>query len=111
MTTVCVMCGKIIHGARHPAACGECASRIVPRVTKPTIKLRIRVGVTADGTWLAMGSNLPDMIKAEDERDAAFQQALREDGAGPVVAWRWITADVPMPEVEQGETKGEVEHG
>lgn len=123
MTTVCVMCGKIIHGARHPAACGECAHlphvldaldrarSTVPRVTKPTIKLRIRVGVTADGTWLAMGSNLPDMIKAEDERDAAFQQALREDGAGPVVAWRWITADVPMPEVEQGETKGEVEHG
>jgi hypothetical protein len=73
------------------------------------IPLRIRVGVTADGTWLAMGSNLPDMIKAEDERDAAFQQALREDGAGPVVAWHWITAEVPMPETEQGETKGTVE--
>lgn len=76
---------------------------------KPTIKLRIRVGVTADGTWLAIGSNLPDMIKAEDERDAAFQQTLREDGAGPVAAWHWITAEVPMPEVEQGEVAGEVE--
>lgn len=29
--------------------------------------------------------------------------------SGPVIAWHWVTAEVPMPEVEQGEVAGEVE--
>lgn len=57
---------------------------------KPTIKLRIRVGVTADGAWLASDSS-ESLI------------------SGPFVAWHTIVAEVPMPETEQGETRGEVE--
>lgn len=69
-----------------------------------TIPLRIRVGVTADGKWSAFGrqngepSMSPTDIVAEDL-----------EGHGPIAAWHWITAEVPMPEVEQGEVAGEVE--
>ena len=68
------------------------------------IPLRIRVGVTADGKWSAFGrqnggpSMSPTDIVAEDL-----------EGHGPIAAWHWITAEVPMPEVEQGEVAGEVE--
>ena len=105
MITVCVMCGKIIHGASHPAACGACASRIVPLVPKPTIKLRIRVGVTESGEWMAIGGNI-----GAGDHDTAFKLGEHVSGRS-FIAWHWITAEVPMPEVEQGETKGEVEHG
>lgn len=75
---------------------------------EPTIPLRIRVGVTADGKWSAFGrhgSVAPGYMSPTD--------VVGEDigDHGPIVAWHWITAEVPMPEVEQGETKGEVEHG
>lgn len=72
------------------------------------IPLRIRVGVTADGNWSAFGRSIgvtaghiymsPTDVVGEDIGDH-----------GPIVAWHWITAEVPMPETEQGETRGEVE--
>lgn len=64
--------------AKPPTSCRRSSTRA--SISHPsaarrsiTIPLRIRVGVTADGTWV------------------------------------WITAEVPMPEVEQGEVAGEVE--
>lgn len=71
-----------------------------------TIKLRIRVGVTADGTWIAFNSNHGDAVNMETQ-EATAQRMISD--AGPIVAWHWITAEVPMPEVEQGEVAGEVE--
>ena len=35
----------------------------------------------------------------------AFSATMRT----PVVAWHWITAEVPMPETEHGDVAGEVE--
>lgn len=72
---------------------------------KPTIPLRIRVGVTADGEYLAGGTN-DTVTPLTDEQ---LSQSIAEAISAPVVAWHWITAEVPMPETEQGETKGEVE--
>ena len=77
---------------------------------KPTIPLRIRVGVTADGTWLAMGSNAPARVETQAaQADLAIQEGLQEEVSAPVVAWHWITAEVPMPETEHGDVAGEVE--
>lgn len=103
MSTACVMCGKSLHGASHPAACGECASRIVPLAQKPAIKLRIRVGVTADGHWVSVGADAETLGRHDSD------SAIETEAPGPIVAWHWITAELPMPEVEQGETNGEVE--
>lgn len=75
-----------------------------------TIPLRIRVGVTADGNWSAFGRSIgvtaghiymsPTDVVGEDIGDH-----------GPIVAWHWITAEVPMPETEHGDVAGEVGHG
>lgn len=74
----------------------------IMEATKPTIKLRIRVGVTADGRWSARGGEADESMVADD--------VWSEDpSACGIVAWHWITAEVPMPEVEQGELAGEVE--
>jgi len=77
-----------------------------PGPTKPTIKLRIRVGVTASGAWVAIGEggrparmNVPYVVEYH----------LDPQPRDPIVAWHWITAEVPMPDVEQGEVAGEVE--
>ena len=93
-------------GEIAPCGCMECAPlRAAERAAaKPTIPLRIRVGVTADGTWIARGTNI-EGAAIEEPTD----HALRALSYGPVVAWHWITAEVPMPEVEQGEVAGEVE--
>ncbi len=106
MITVCVMCGKIIHGASHPAACGACASRIVPLVPKPTIKLRIRVGVTADGKWSAFGRSIGGTAGHMSPTDVVGEDI---GDHGPIVAWHWVRAEIPMPETEQGDVAGEVE--
>lgn len=73
------------------------------------IPLRIRVGVTADGTWFAAGSNAAAFVQDDSNRDTAIADSLTSAGCGPIVAWHWITAEVPMPDVEQGETCGQVE--
>lgn len=75
-------------------------------LARPPIPLRIRVGVTADGKWIARGTNIEGAAIEEPT-----EHALRTLSYGPVVAWHWITAEVPMPETEHRETRGEVEHG
>ena len=95
-------------GEIAPCGCMECAPlRVAERAAaKPVIPLRIRVGVTADGTWSAFGRSFggtagymsPTDVVAEDVSDF-----------GPVVAWHWVTAEVPMPETEYGDVTGEVE--
>ena len=70
----------------------------------PTIKLRIRVGVTADGEYLAAGSNDPTRSEKADISDDIADAMGRA-----IVAWHWITAEVPMPETEHGDVVGEVE--
>jgi len=82
----------------------ECAPlRVAERAAaKPTIPLRIRVGVTADGKWSAFGGTAghmsPTDVVGEDIGDH-----------GPIVAWHWHRAEVTMPETEQGDVTGEVE--
>ena len=91
-------------GGIAPCGCADCRSydSLAPqRCTKPTIKLRIRVGVTADGQYLAAGSN--DPLDAKRDITATLAECI------DAVAWHWITAEVPMPDVEQGEVAGEVE--
>ena len=91
-------------GEIAPCGCMECAPlRAAERAAaKPTIPLRIRVGVTADGKWSAFGGTAghmsPTDVVGEDIGDH-----------GPIVAWHWITAEVPMPETEQGDVAGTVE--
>ena len=75
---------------------------------EPTIPLRIRVGVTADGKWSAFGRSIGGTAGHMSPTDVVGEDI---GDHGPIVAWHWIRAEVPMPEVEQGETKGEVEHG
>ena len=99
-------------GEIAPCGCMECeGAREEARArvsAKPTIPLRIRVGVTADGTWVAFGM---ERRAAEGwEIDALVDELVHEVGVrAPVVAWHWITAEVPMPETEQGDVAGTVE--
>lgn len=96
-------------GEIAPCGCMECAPlRAAERAAaKPTIPLRIRVGVTADGKWSAFGrhgSVAPGYYMSATD-------VVGEDigDHGPIVAWHWITAEVPMPETERGDVAGEVE--
>lgn len=105
----------MIGGEIGPCGCAECKAmdalafrQRTQQTTKPTIRLRIRVGVTADGTYVAHGHGGPSIEITYTEQQIVCNDL---DGCGPVVAWHWITAEVPMPETEQGETKGTVEHG
>ena len=101
-------------GELAPCGCMECAPlRVAERAAaKPTIPLRIRVGVTADGRWIAMGSTFPTAVSGSPgEVEEALTEIAADEDAGPIVAWHWITAEIPMPETEQSEMKGEVEHG
>ena len=99
-----------LFGEIAPCGCMECAPlRAAERAAvKPTIHLRIRVGVTADGKWSAFGRSIgvtdghiymsPTDVVGEDIGDH-----------GPIVAWHWVRAEVPMPETEQGDVAGTVE--
>lgn len=68
-----------------------------------TIPVRIRVGVTADGHYFAVGSD------ASEFAEPAELDHVILDGVRNIVAWHWITARIPRPQVEHGETAGEVE--
>ena len=63
-----------------------------------TVKVRIAVAVDSEGNWSACGWN-----------DAAEDMLLNPvlDTLGPVSMWRWITAELPIP--EPLEVAGEVE--
>jgi len=78
---------------------------------KPAIKLRIRVGVTTSGEWSAVGGSKRVLEAYTYGADISITDDLANVAEEDVVAWHWITAEVPMPEVEQGEVAGEVEHG
>jgi len=86
----------------------ECAPlRAAERAAaKPTIPLRIRVGVTADGKWSAFGRSIGGTAGHMSPTDVVGEDI---GDHGPIVAWHWITAEVPMPETEQGDVAGTVE--
>lgn len=94
-------------GELAPCGCMECAPlRVAERAAaKPTIPLRIRVGVTADGEYLAGGTN-DTVTPLTDEQ---LSQSIAEAISRPIVAWHWVRAEVPMPETEQGDVAGTVE--
>ena len=58
-----------------------------------TVKLRIRVGVTADGEWIATGAS----IEGWGDVERAIDETHREHGHGEPVAWYWVEAEVPRP--------------
>lgn len=99
----CIVCLAEVYGAATANALMSNMEAAVEQLlpVKPTIPLRIRVGVTADGKWSAIGH-----CRIQDGNDPIIAGAFPGD---PVVAWHWITAEVPMPEVEHGEVKGTVE--
>ena len=75
---------------------------------RQVIPMRIRVGVTADGRWSAIGGDAQTMEMHSYGADVTIADDVSSTSNGPVVAWHWVTADLPMPDVEQGETQGEV---
>ena len=86
----------------------ECAPlRAAERAAvKPTIHLRIRVGVTADGKWSAFGRSIGGTAGHMSPTDVVGEDI---GDHGPIVAWHWVRAEVPMPETEQGDVAGTVE--
>lgn len=84
----------------------EAAITEAERPAKPTIKLRIRVGVTADGKWSAFGRSIGGTAGHMSPTDVVGEDI---GDHGPIVAWHWVRAEVPMPETEQGDVAGEVE--
>ena len=100
-------------GEIGPCGCAECKAmdalafrqRTHP-TPKPTIKLRIRVGVTADGKWSAFGRSIGGTAGHMSPTDVVGEDI---GDHGPIVAWHWIRAEVPMPETEQGDVAGTVE--
>lgn len=99
----------------HGPSCGcfgcentrEALMRAVFDLTTRKIKIRIRVGVTADGHWSCAGGDPETLGRYTYPDDSVIADDL--DSHGPVVAWHWITAEVPMPETEHGDVAGEVE--
>ena len=100
MSAPCSECGKAIPLALRPTLCGDCAP------ARPTIKLRIRVGVTADGKWSAFGRSIGGTAGHMSPTDVVGEDI---GDHGPIVAWHWVRAEVPMPETEQGDVAGTVE--
>lgn len=82
-----------------------------PGPTKPTIKLRIRVGVSSSGEWSAVGGSMRVLGSYAYGADTSIRDDLANVSEEDVAAWHWITAEVPMPmpELERGEVAGEVE--
>ena len=95
-------------GEIAPCGCMECAPlRVAERAAaKPTIPLRIRVGVTADGKWSAFGRSIGGTAGHMSPTDVVGEDI---GDHGPIVAWHWVRAEVPMPETEQGDVAGTVE--
>mgnify|MGYP000039887937 FL=1 len=97
-----------LFGEIAPCGCMECAPlRAAERAAvKPTIPLRIRVGVTADGKWSAFGRSIGGTAGHMSPTDVVGEDI---GDHGPIVAWHWVRAEVPMPETEQGDVAGTVE--
>lgn len=76
------------------------AAAIAEHDQSNTIPVRIRVGVTASGQYFAVGCSdgpVPDL-----------DRVIAANGRS-IIAYHWVTAHIPRPQVEHGETAGEVE--
>lgn len=60
-----------------------------------TIKIRIRVGVTADGDFAAVGGSEGVVSSWTYGADSTVRDDLCDHGEP--VAWYWVEAEVPRP--------------
>lgn len=78
------------------------------RAATARVPLRIRVGVTADGHWSSCGASEQVAKSYTYGAEVNIEDEVSNCASGPVVAWYWLTGEVPLPVVERGDVLGEV---